>query len=141
MEKRNPVLKVLAYLIGSVLLYVAIQNLYVASRNKSHLDASLVEIADEVNKNAPAMVSAETRFDKGVPSSGKITFYFSMPTVAKEELDLRTVRTNMRQMVIAHYRTNSAMAIARDLNAVLSYQYRDKNGDLFFETTVSPKDF
>jgi hypothetical protein len=44
-------------------------------------------------------------------------------------------------MVIAHYRTNSAMAIARDLNAVLSYQYRDKNGDLFFETTVSPKDF
>jgi hypothetical protein len=64
-----------------------------------------------------------------------------MPTVAKEELDLRTVRTNMRQMVIAHYRTNSAMAIARDLNAVLSYQYRDKNGVLFFETTVSPKDF
>jgi len=141
MKKKNPILRILAGLVGGILGYALVSNMYEAGRNKSRLDSSLVRAATEINTHLPMMIDSETRMEKAIAGSGKLTYFITLPNQTKGSSDLSVLRQVLRQNVIANYKTNGVMDEVRKQNVVLDYQYKDKNAEQLFEIVVSPKDF
>lgn len=141
MKKRNSFLRILAGLVGGIIGYAVVSNMYEAGRNKSRLDSSLVRAAADINTRLPMMVDSETRMGKAVAGSGKLTYFITLPNQTKSNLDLPALQKVLRQNIIDNYKTNSVMEEVREQNVVLDYQYKDKNAEPIFEIVVSPKDF
>jgi len=94
-----------------------------------------------MNKKLPTMFDAETRLDKVAASPGQFTYFFSLPNLTKDNLDLSILQNRLRENVTSNYRTNYQLEVDRQNNILMKYQYKDKNGDFLFEIAVSPKDF
>ena len=144
MRKQNSILKILAGLVGGILGYALVSSMYEAGRNKSRVaayDSHISQEADSMNKKLPMMFDAETRLDKVAAGSGQIIYFFSLPNLAKTNLDLSVLQKSLQENATANYKTNSKLGVDRANNTAMKYQYKDKNGELLFEFSVSPKDF
>ena len=142
MKKKNPFLRILAGLVGGILGYALISNMYEAGRSKSRLDAGLAYAANKMNQKLPMMADSETRIDKVLAGPGKkLTYLVTLPNQKKSQIDLATLQKSVRQNSINNYRTNQSMDELRAQNIELDLKYFDSAGESIFETVVTPKDF
>jgi hypothetical protein len=141
MKKQNQLLKFAAVIIGGILGYAIVSSMYEAGRNKSHLDFALTQIANDMNQKLPQMVDEQTRLDKVTAGSGKLTYFLSLSDSVKSNLDLADFESKLQPKLIQNYKTNSTMDTLREQKVILEYEYKDKNGEIVFETSISPKDF
>jgi polyphosphate kinase len=141
MKKRNLFLQILAGLVGGILGYALISSMREAGRNKSRLDFTLNRIATDMNKNLPLMVDEQTSLDKVTAVSGKLVYFFSLPDLAKTNFDSAEFENKLQPKLTENYKTNSTMDALREQKVILEYEYKDKNGEVVFKTTISPKNF
>jgi polyphosphate kinase len=141
MKKQSQLLRLAAAIIGGILGFAIVSNIYEAGRNKSRLDFALIQVANDMNKKLPQMVDEQTRLDKVTAGSGKLTYFFSLPDSVKSNLDLADFENKLQPKAIENYKTNSTMNTLREQKVILDYEYKDKNGEIVFKTSISPKDF
>jgi hypothetical protein len=134
----------LVLLVGLIAGYAVVTSMREVGSEKSRkaeYSSGLSRAAETMNQKLPRMLDSDTRLDKVSADSGRMNYFICLPNQAKAELDLPVLQEKLRRNIVANYKTNSAMVLERWNNAVLIYQYKDKNGELLFEISVSPKDF
>ena len=144
MKKPNQFVKILAILVGGFLGYAAMESLHEAGRQKSRLNAYnsyALREAESLNKELPKMLDSETRLDKVAAGPGQFSYFFTLPNLAKSNLDLSILQSRLQENATANYKTNNQLASSRANNVVLNYQYKDQDGDFLFKFEVSPKNF
>jgi polyphosphate kinase len=141
MKKQNQLLRLAAAIIGGILGCAIVGNMYEAGRNKSRLDFALIQVANDMNKKLPQMIDEQTRLDKVTAGSGKLMYFFSLPDSVKSNLALADFENKLQPKTIENYKTNNTMDTLREQKVILEYEYKDKNGEIVFKTSISPKDF
>lgn len=137
--KSNPVLRIIAGVIGGVVGYLVVSHWF---NPPAHFDRVLVQTASEMNKTLPMMVDSETRLDTIMPGPGnRLTYLYTLVKQDKGALDSSVFQNKLRPQIVANYKTSGQMKSFRDANVEMHYQYKDKNGNFICEIIVSPKDF
>jgi accessory colonization factor AcfC len=75
-------------------------------------------------------VDENTRMDSTtVYNEFMITYYYTIHTVNSKDLDLAKFKTSMETAMNAKYKTDPQLAVYRDNNIAIAYDYKDKNGE------------
>ncbi len=135
----SPVANFIAILICAALVW-AIVSMF--QRSDSTVDQALVEIAKKHNATLPVQIDSETRLDRIMAEPGKrLTYFYTLFNVPRRDTDAAKFISTMKPLLINDYRTSPQMAGLRKEQVELHYCYRDRNGNIFAEFVVSPKDF
>jgi nitrogen fixation protein FixH len=106
-----------------------------AASNKTSLSGSAVNqnlfaVAKEINKKCPMPTDENTRLDSAsVYNEFMITYHYTVHTVSNTEVDLKKFKTSMETSMTEKYKTDPQLAIYRDNNIAIAYDYKDKAGD------------
>ena len=106
-----------------------------AASNKTSLTGSAVNqnlyaVAKEINKKCPMPTDENTRMDSAsVYNEYMITYHYTVHTVNNKEVDLKKFKTSMETSMAEKYKTDPQLAIYRDNNIAIAYDYKDKAGD------------
>jgi hypothetical protein len=145
---KHPFLKIVAIVVAIVVGAIAgcavVTSLREAGHEKSRhveYDSAMSRAVENINQKLPAMLDSETRLDGMSATSGHMKYFLSLSSQVKAELSLPLLQEKLRQNAIANYRTNGVLDMERQNKVILDYHYTDKNGELLFEISVSPKDF
>ena len=102
-------------------------------------DKIMVKTASEINKTCPFMVDEYTRLDNTVAMPNNTFQYnYTLVDIAKEEINLDTVRKYIEPSLINNVKTNPDLKVFRDNKTTLSYYYKDKNGEFVHKFLVTP---
>ena len=138
MKTKSLFWKIVAVLVGGILGYAAVSNMYKAGRTKNSIDVQLAQAADELNRKRLSMSDSEIRLDKVTAGPGeKMTYAFTVLNKTKKEVDLPGFEKFARQYIINGNKTN----VLRKFNVTFEYQYKDTNGESIGDIIVTPKDF
>lgn len=106
------------------------------------VELELVQVANELNKNAPMMVDQETRLDTTMAGPGKkLTYHYTLVNLTTEDIDIGELRAFMTTQIVNHVATHSDMQTLRDHRVTFAYSYKDKNGVHLTTIQVTPKDY
>ncbi len=109
------------------------------SLSKPHYEKALIEMANELNKNCPLILDAETRLDNTIALPGNIFQYnYSLINIDKESLNIDEVKAYLEQQIINTAKTNPDMKIFRDNKTTLRYSYKDKSGVFILTIEITP---
>lgn len=106
-----------------------------AASNKTSLSGTAVNqnlfaVAKEINKKSPMPTDENTRLDSAsVYNEFMITYHYTVHTVSNKEVDLKKFKTSMETTMAEKYKTDPQLAIYRDNNIAIAYDYKDKAGD------------
>ncbi len=108
---------------------------------KGKLERKLQGAADEINKNIPAMVDAETRLDSASVSGDTLRYHFTLPneSVDRKTFDPQSASAFVMEQAQKNYDTQSGMEELRQEGVVLHYFYKDQQGRHAFDFTIKPK--
>ncbi len=108
---------------------------------KGKLERKLQDAADEINKNIPVMVDAETRLDSASVSGDTLRYHFTLPneSVARKTLDPQSASAFVKEQAQKNYDTQSGMEELRQEGVLLHYFYKDQQGLDAFDFTIKPK--
>jgi hypothetical protein len=140
----NTLLRIAAGIIGAVIGFAVVSGMLHTGHSHISTRDYLIAAAETANKQLPTMVDADTRLDKvevGDGTNNVLIYDYTLPKLAKNQIDASVLQKNILPYLIANYRTNNTMQSLRDRGVALDYHYVDKNGDFIFEQPVSPKDF
>ena len=94
------------------------------------VNQNLFAVAKEINKKCPMPTDENTRMDSAsVYNEFMITYHYTVHTVSNKEVDLKKFKTSMETTMSAKYKTDPQLAIYRDNNIAIAYDYKDKAGD------------
>ncbi len=109
------------------------------SLKKPLYEKVLMEMANELNKNCPMMLDAETRLDNTIALPGNIFQYnYSLINIDKEALNIDELKAYLEQQIVNTAKTNPDMKIFRDNKTTLRYSYKDKSGIFILTIEVTP---
>ncbi len=90
---------------------------------------NLFAVAKEINKKCPMSVDENTRMDSAtVYNEFMITYHYTIHSVSNKDVDLAKFKTSMETTMNAKYKTDNQLAVYRDNNIAIAYDYKDKNG-------------
>lgn len=122
------------YLIGTI----GGEALY-KSLKKPLYEKVLMEMANELNKNCPLMIDAETRLDNTIALPNNIFQYnYSLINIDKESVNIDEAKNFLEQQIINTAKTNPDMKVFRDNKTTLRYSYKDKSGIFILTIEVTP---
>lgn len=106
------------------------------------IENALVKASETMNKTAPVMVDADTRWDGTTPGPGKLLLYrFTLVKLTKEdERDLEKYVATMRPMLVNTYKTNPDMKGFQVGGVTLRDNYSYKDGTPVTEISVGRED-
>lgn len=94
------------------------------------VNQNLFEVAKEINKKCPIATDENTRMDSAsVYNEFMITYHYTVHTVSNKDVDLKKFKTSMETTMAEKYKTDPQLAIYRDNNIAIAYDYKDKSGD------------
>jgi nitrogen fixation protein FixH len=94
------------------------------------VNKNLFEVAKEINKKCPIATDENTRMDSAsVYNEFMITYHYTVHTVSNKEVDLKKFKASMETSMAEKYKTDPQLAIYRDNNIAIAYDYKDKAGD------------
>lgn len=127
----------LGIIIAAVLLQIVAPKLFVPS-----IDSQLMSIANEMNKNCPFMVDAETRLDNTMAGEGE-TFYYNFTLVNLKKSDINTDRFEsiMKPQILNVIKTNPDMKYLRDNDVTFIYNYKDESSVHVTSIKYTPEDY
>ncbi|MBP6430357.1 MAG: hypothetical protein KA319_01145 [Ferruginibacter sp.] len=93
------------------------------------VNSNLFAVAKEINKKCPMPVDEMTRLDSAtVFNEYLITFHYTVHAVSNKAVDLKKFKTSMETSMNEKYKTDPQLAIYRDNNIAIAYDYKDKDG-------------
>jgi len=96
----------------------------------STVNKNLVAIAKDINKRCPMPTDENTRLDSAsVFNEYMVTYHYTVHTVSNKNVDVTKLKTTMETTMNEKYKTDPQLAIYRDNNIAIAYDYKDKNGD------------
>ncbi len=128
----NTFLRIVAGIIGAVIGYAVVSGMFQAGHSHTSIRGYLIAAAETTNKQLPMMVDADTRLDKvevGAGTNNALIYDYTLPKLAKNQIDASVLQKKLLPYLIANYRTNNTMQSLRDRGVALDYHYVDKNGD------------
>ena len=91
---------------------------------------NLFAAAKEINKKCPIPVDENTRMDSAtVYNEYMITYHYTVHTINSKDVDLAKFKTSMETSMNAKYKTDAQLAVYRDNNIAIAYDYKDKAGE------------
>lgn len=104
-------------------------------------ERKLKEAAEEINKNAPAQIDAETRLDSASVDGETLQYYFTLPSesVDAKTFDAAGAKEFISKQAQKNYDESPQMNALRELDATLHYFYRDGQGKPAFDFSIKPK--
>jgi hypothetical protein len=94
------------------------------------VNQNLFAVAKEINKKCPMPTDENTRLDSAsVYNEFMITYHYTVHTVSNTEVDLKKFKITMETAMTEKYNTDKQLAIYRDNNIAIAYDYKDKTGD------------
>ena len=137
--KKSNKIKLIGLIVGAItfgLSYFAVQHIFFKTPS---FDKVMIYAASEVNKMCPIMVDEYTRLDNAVALPGNIFQYnYTLVDIAKDEVNLDTVRKYIEPRIINNVKTNPDLKIYRDNKTTMTYYYKDKNGVFVHKLSVTP---
>lgn len=109
------------------------------SLKKPLYEKVLMEMANELNKNCPLMIDAETRLDNTMALPNNVFQYnYSLISIDKESINIDEAKNYLEKQIINTAKTNPDMKIFRDNKTTLRYSYKDKSGVFILTIEVTP---
>ncbi len=109
---------------------------------KPAIDVSMVQAANEINKNCPIMVDSITRFDNAMAlSNNKFQFNFTILNVEKSTFDTVELQKKIRPIALNSLKTDPKYKIYREKNMTLLFNYHDKSGSYLCKILVLPDEY
>ncbi|MEQ1553655.1 MAG: hypothetical protein ABL929_05725 [Ferruginibacter sp.] len=95
----------------------------------SAVNQNLFAVAKEINKRCPMPTDENTRMDSAtVFNEFMITYHYTVHTTSNKNVDLKKFKTTMETAMNEKYKTDPQLAIYRDNNIAIAYDYKDKDG-------------
>ncbi len=118
------------------LAYWGVQQLFSGS---PAFDKQMMIVANELNKNCPLMIDAETRMDNSIALPGNVfQYHYTLLTTEKTMVDTLEFKNYMEPNIINQIKTNPQMKLFRDNKITMNYLYRDKNAEYISLISITP---
>ena len=128
--------------IGLLIGYLGSQYLIDTFFKKPNIEEILIQVAEEMNKNCPITLDGDTRLDTTMGGPGKsFSYFYTLVNYSKEEINQDTLITYLKPNIINNVSTNPQMAIFRENEITMNYNYKDKEGVFLFVITVTPDNY
>jgi len=106
------------------------------------VDAGLMHIASEQNKNLPEMIDRVTRLDNTIAVPGNTLIYnYTLFNNSGAVIDTSRIIESLKPRIINNVKTNDEMKFFRDNEVTLVYKYSDSTGVPLMEIRVTPDDY
>lgn len=96
----------------------------------------------EINRQCPMQVDAGTRLDSAhAVSRTELQYNYTLTALARADVDVAQLEATTKPMLIESVRTNPAMADLRDHSIMMTYLYRDRNGEQVMRLSIGPTEY
>ncbi|TPG36295.1 zinc ribbon domain-containing protein [Flavobacterium pectinovorum] len=127
----------LGFVISFVIVFFVTQSLFKPSFS---LDKQLVDAANELNKNCPMNVDADTVLENTVAAPNKTFQYnYLLIRLTKAEIKIDTIKKYLFPSILENVRSNPQMKSFRHNKVTINYSYKDKNGVFVFDYIIKPE--
>ena len=128
--------------IGLLIGYVGSQFLIDTIFKKPNIEEILVQAAQEMNKSCPIILDQDTRLDTKLGGPGKnFSYFYTLVNYSKEEINQDTLISYLKPNIINNVKTHPQMAIFRENDITMNYNYKDKDGVFLFIISVTPEEY
>ncbi len=101
------------------------------------VETKLSATANEVNKQCPMMVDADTRMDNIVPMPNRTMQYnYTLINMEVGDIDTTSVKSIIEPYIISTIKTSPEMEVLRKEKINFRYYYRDMNGNYVCSISV-----
>jgi len=88
------------------------------------------------------MVDEYTQLDSAAAlGETKLAYYYTLKDIEKSQIEKDSVEKYIKESIIEDLRTRPEVKVFRDNDITLGYNYYDKNGELFIDLEITPKDY
>ena len=102
----------------------------------------LQDLVSNINKMCPVMLDTENRLNKvSIVGEKTVQFDLALVNISADQLDATMLKSRIEPIVINEAKTNVQMEPFRSNQAVMIYNYSDKNGKPLFSIEVKPEDY
>jgi len=105
-------------------------------KKEGAIDAALIKMASEINKQLPMMIDADTRLDSTVGINRTVRYNYTLVKYAAEELEALALEQAMKPKLINNVCTSKEMEIFAKNNIPVTYAYYGKNGKQITVITI-----
>ena len=93
------------------------------------INDNLFAVAKELNKKCPLATDENTRMDSAsVYNEYMITYHYTVHTVSNKDVDVAKFTKSLQSTMNEKYKNDPQLAVYRDNNIAIAYDYKDKNG-------------
>jgi len=101
---------------------------------------NLAAATEFINERCPEQVDPETRMDSVTLSrEGELVFFYTLPNKEKSGINPESFTAYMLGAIVKNVRTNRDLKMHRDSSVVMKFNYRDRNGELITDFSLSPE--
>ena len=110
-------------------------------QNQMSVEDRVRDLADRLNKQGKKMVDEATRLEgvEALPNR-TLLYKYSLITKTSSEIPSDALDQFVRPKIVSNYNTLPEMKLFRDNGITITYQYRDKAGQLIGDISVGPSD-
>lgn len=102
-------------------------------------DKGLLKEVQKGNEQCPIVINEFMRVDSfSVPESKVFMQHVTAIGLVKEEANIDTIKKYIEPGLLQNVRTNSQLKSAREGKITFIYSFRDMNGEIFYECTITP---
>ncbi|WP_163717458.1 hypothetical protein [Mangrovibacterium lignilyticum] len=135
-EKKKRISQIVGTAVAVIVMVVLQQTVFKAPG----FDKVLMQTAQEMNKNCPFMVDAETRLDNAVAAPGKrLEYNYTLINTDKDSIDIESFTDYLQPILVNNVKTHPDMASFRDNHIIMDYNYKDRNGIFITKISITPE--
>lgn len=130
--------------VGIVLVALANYGTYhlIEEKKTEFRRMTLVESVSYVNRKCPVMIDYATRLDNVVAVEDKeVQYNYTLVSLEKETMDAEALKNEMEPNMLRLVKTNHTLKPFRDMGVILSYHYKDRNGEELFKIVFTPEQY
>ncbi|WP_317900167.1 hypothetical protein [Aurantibacillus circumpalustris] len=137
-KKNKTVIIVVLSSLFTIGLIFTVNKLFFSSTSDNPLEA----LVSNINRICPVMLDTENRLNKVTLIEEKtVQFDLALVNISSDQFDPNMLKARIEPMVVKEAKTNAQMEEFRTNQAVLKYNYSDKNGNFLFTIEVKPDDY
>jgi len=133
------ILLIITAVAASLTVCVIMQNWTEITTGSDH---RLVDMANNINKNLPAIIDRETQLvTTSAGEKNSFIYTFKLTNFKKSDIDIAKLEAALKPNILNNYKNSNEMQLFRELRINLKCDYLDMDNTFITEISVSPKDF
>jgi len=128
----------IAVAIISFLIFGGISYYLVSKVFRPDVQENLIEVALELNKQAPIQVDEETRLDSAAVTGDRIFDYYYTLIYRSDMVNEDTITKNIKPGIIAQLKSSQEMSYFKENDVTLNYNYYGYDGKLAASLKITP---